>query len=190
MRKANVNEIIRVRGREKALYLVKDCVVEKSQDGIEYVTYTCLNIDDPSDKRIILEVDVMSIAVVADKSAAFIKKRSPEPKKMPPAVQPPQQGNKPFTADQQRMLDLFAARKAEQPKQSGKPKQKTPREIERIRQHETREYIDFLLDRYNDLISLQTVLGEDEERTAEIAAIREEFPIKVVELYGDHTGGN
>lgn len=186
--KANVGEIIRVDGYEGKLFLVNEHLEEVSHDGLNSepcVSYTCTNIDDFKEVRIVFDEDVAAIAVTADKSDAFIEKRQASLGNVhkpfhPPAVQ--QTDGSTFN-----ILELM--RQFEQTREKKAPsKQKlTANEKKRADAKKAAEYLDYLLDSHAMLKSLDAVLGEDETRNEELAMIEEEFHAKSIALYGKHS---
>lgn len=189
--KANDGEIIRVRGHEDKLFLVSEWTEEITHEG-EFeepcVTYTCIDIDDRKNIKIVFDEDVLSIAVTADKVDDFLAKRTSADgsyQELTERDEEPQWHMPQLQIDISALMKQFNVYKEEK---QGKQKKRdiSPWEQERIRAHEKKMYIDYLIDRYVDLSSLQCVLGHDETRAEEMTLIREEFHINSIALYGEH----
>lgn len=182
--KANVGEIIRVKGYESILFLVLEYTEEIGHevDGTveETVTYTVRNIDNAKEIKIVFDQDVISIVVTADKAEEYMAKRQGQAQ--PPAIR---EQDKPKTDVSKLQIDVagllkhFEDEKKRRAEQSGKTNNnnapRSPWAKEREAKRIAYEYIDFLLERYGDLISMQQVMPNDKEIQAEIDLVRAEF---------------
>lgn len=175
--KANVGEIIRVRGYVGFLFLVTEWseeVMHEPEGITECVTYTVQNIDNYKDIKIVFDDDVESIVVTADKSDDFIAKR--QKGAQPPAVQ---QDNTFKIGDMTVDLGKIFREQAEREKANApKTDNNAPRsqwQKEREEKRKAYEYVDFLLERYNDLVSMQAVMPHDKELQSEIDIVKAEF---------------
>jgi len=175
--KANSREIITAKGYPGTLFLVGAWTeeIEHAQDGTvtENVLYTCTDIDNYKNVKVIFDEDVEKVVCTADKSDKFIADRQKQAGL--PVVQKPQ-------SPMDDIFRMFSERQAQQQSPAApKKKEEKPTskwEIERQEAAKLQEYIDFLLDKYIDLTTLQTVLGEEEARTRQIAQIKAEFEKK------------
>lgn len=187
--KAEVGEIIRVKGYEGILFLVLELLEEVSHDksGSEpQVTYTCRNIDQPTEIKIIFDQDILSIVTTADKSEDYIARRRGGA--LPPAVQKEKKDVGKLQIDMQGLAKMFeeAKRKKED---AGKPNNnnapRSPWAKEREEKRKAYEYIDFLLERYANLMAWRGVHSDEpevlEEIDLEIEMIRAEFMEKTGE---------
>lgn len=186
--KANIGEIIRVRGFDGILFLVEEWTEEIAHeaDGTEEatVTYTCRNIDDPSEVKIIFDEDIQSIVVTADKTDDYIKNR--KGKAQPPAIRNEETPMARIQINLPELLRQFEEmRQAKNSKDAAASKQaRSPYEEERIKQKEAQEYLDYLLDTHSMLADLEMLLGSDETRLEEMRMLKEEFHEKSIALYG------
>lgn len=175
--RANVGDIILAEGYDGCLLLVTEMLEEISYSiegyAEEMVTYTCVNIDNRYDVLIIFDEDVISIEVTADESDEFIARRQKSVK--PPAVQ------KPYKIGQH-IIDFALNFEEERKRNETVAKKQDGTKTQRKKEQEATEYIDYLLDRYAELVSLEELLGADKERQSEIAEVKKEFM--------DKTGGD
>lgn len=177
--KANVGEIIRVKGYEGILFLVleytEEIMHEKDGTVTEDVTYTCRNIDNPKEVDIIFDVDVLSIVATADKSEEYIAKRRGGA--LPPAVREQDKPKPTMQIDLAGLMKHFEevkkTRNAGKPNNNNAPR--SPWAKEREEKRKAYGYIDFLLERYGDLISMQQAMPHDKEIQAEIDLVKAEF---------------
>lgn len=186
--KANVGEIIRVKGYGGILFLVQEWTEEVSHEkgaSEPCVTYTCINIDNQKEIRIIFDADIESIVVTADRADEYIANRQKGTTSLP------KEGAKKNEVAQVRIdLGEFIRKFQEEQKQKAKEaptkkndnnKPRSPWAKEREEKRKAYEYIDFLLEHYADLISMQQVMPHDEQIAAEIELIKVEFMEKTGE---------
>lgn len=168
--RANVGDIILAEGYDGCLLLVTEMLEEISYSIEGYaeqmVTYTCVNIDNRYDVLIIFDEDVISIEVTADESDEYIARRQKSVK--PPAVQ------KPINLGQQ-ISDFALSFEEERKRNETVAKKQDGTKTQRKKEQEAADYIDYLLDRYAELVSLEELLGADKERQSEIAEVKKEF---------------
>lgn len=176
--KANVGEIVRAKGFPNTLFLVTEFTEELSHDGSgeieELVLYTCHNIDNHKQIKIISDDDILSIVVTAENSDSFIAQRSGGA--LPPAIRKKDEERDAFD-----ILAKFQEGLKAKPKPSGSKANNAPRSRwakEREEKRKAYEYIDFLLERHIDLVSMQQVMPHDESLQAEIDLVKAEFLAK------------
>lgn len=83
-RKANENEIVRVKANREELWLINDVDVQDVA-GTQKAVYTARNVDNHTQIRMFFDDDIVSIVTTADKSDAFISKRQGQA--LPPVIQ-------------------------------------------------------------------------------------------------------
>lgn len=175
-RRANSNEIVSVKGYEGKLFILGQITEEVVYDVdgtllLESVIYHGTNIDNRKNVEMIYDEDILQIVVTADKSDKYIEERQKNAGL--PLVQPEQPNTledlmRRYTELAQQRRDGGDIKKEEKPAMS-------VHEEKRRAAKKERDYIDFLLDNYIDLSTLQAVLGEDEERTFQMNLIKTEF---------------
>lgn len=183
--RANVGEIIRVRGYEGYLFLVMELLEEVSHDAFgteKQVVYTCRNVDNYKDIRAIFDEDVISIVVTAGKADEYIARRQEKNGNLP-AIRSEDKSNNGvggFAVDIAALMKQYeeAKKSKEQKKASANNAPRSPWAKEREAKRVAYEYIDFLLERYGDLISMQQVMPHDDELQVEIDLVRAEFMTK------------
>lgn len=180
--RANVGEIIRVRGYESTLFLVLELLEEVSHDknGSEpQVTYTCRNVDNPKEVKIIFDQDVVSIVTTADKTEGYLAMRQAQPKPLA-KKDTDNKGSEvgKIQIDIEALMRMY--QEALNQREEGKKKTdnnapRSPWAKEREEKRKAYEYIDFLLERYADLVSMQQVMPHDKEIQSEIDLVKAEF---------------
>lgn len=171
-RKANENEIVRVKANTQELWLINDVDLQDVA-GEHKVVYTARNVDNHTVIRMFFDDDIISIVTTADRTDAFIAKRQGQA--LPPMIQ------NAGALSGEALMKRFEQLKAEKDAAAGKKTMNAPRsqwQKERDAKRKAYEYIDFLLERYNDLISMQQVMPHDTELQVEIDLIRAEFDEK------------
>lgn len=173
-RKAQIGDIIRVADYEELLLQVLEYTeeIEYHSDGERRasVIYTCRNVDDDSDILIVYDEDVLQVTASGEEARAIVERRKTN--------QPP----KLDLADTIAMyVQRYEEERARIESSRGAKNNNEPRtqwQKEREEKRKAYEYIDYLLDRYAELASLEEILGEDVERQAEMAMLKAEFADK------------
>lgn len=172
--KANSRDIVTVDGYPGVLFVIEDWTEEIDHDWNgevdECVIYSVTNVDNPQQRNVVFDEDIIEIVVPADETPEFLERRRAEAKS--PAVFKPSS----MTFDIQALMQQYRDSHAEP-----EPALPDPRVEAARKRRKEQEYLDYLLDRFLGLETLQAVLGEDEERTQSIKMIREEFMRKSAE---------
>lgn len=190
--KAKKNDIIEIKG-----YLGKQFIVLVRYEETRYgangakseVSYDVIELGKPHSMTLIAyDQDIDKVVATGAQAVQIIKERHggalPSENGDIPSFFPPAKQSE--VSPIESLMQMFEERRKEkeQPKKQKEERAISKYEQERIDHVKKQEYIDYLLDQYMDLSSLQVVLGEEPTRTEEMAIVKAEFYVKSEELYG------